>query len=76
MSASKPALTKTWRVGEHFTVTLTVPHLAAGEVACGSCEWSPQMPRELTNRERDEYQAGLMVAMKELTLLNDQRRPL
>lgn len=60
------AATRTWSVGKRYRVTLTVPALLAGGVACASCEWDPALPERLNQRERRDYRKGLEAAMADL----------
>lgn len=67
MSASAPALTKTWAVGR-YTATLTVPPLNAGLVHA-VIDWEPVIPDDLTPDELKAYRRGCVEAFTELGLL-------
>ena len=64
MSASAPALVKTWSVGR-YTVTLTVPQSAEG-LFFGHVEWFPHLPNDLTATEMEAYSRGRDAALAEL----------
>lgn len=66
MTASTPALVKTWNVGKRYRVTMTVPRLSDGTVAAAVCEWEPSMPQSLTDRELRDYERGRDAAVREL----------
>ena len=61
MSASAPALVKTWSVGR-YTVTLTVPQSDDG-VFVGNVEWFPHLPTDLTAEEMEAYSRGRDAAL-------------
>jgi hypothetical protein len=50
----------------HRTCTLTVPRPTKGKVACAVCEWSPDVPSNLTADEWSQYRAGRDQAAAEL----------
>lgn len=58
MTASAPALVKTWKVGNRYRVTMTVPRLPDGSLATAVCEWEPSMPDSLTEKELRDYERG------------------
>jgi len=66
MTASGPALVKTWRVGKRYRVTLTIPRLNGGETTAAVCEWEPSMPESLTARELRDYERGRDAAVRQL----------
>lgn len=68
MSASPPALVKTWSVGR-YEVTLTVQRPIAGGITHALVEWSPHQPDDLTVQELEQYRAGRNAAFAELGLL-------
>lgn len=74
MSATTPVLTRTWAVGEHYRVTLSIPPIRPGTFAHATCEWDPAMPDRLTAAERADYQRGLAHAIAELTEADHDRR--
>lgn len=67
MSASAPALVKTWSVGR-YTVTFTVQQLVAGGITNALVEWAPHQPTDLTAKELAQYRAGRDAAIAELGL--------
>lgn len=67
MSAEAAALSKTWAVGSHYTVSLTIQKPQPGLTACAVVEWSPSMPGRLTAEERQQYRAGRDAAITELS---------
>lgn len=66
MTASAPALIKTWNVGKRYRVTLTIPRLSDGTLAAAVCEWEPSMPQGLTTQELRDYERGRDAAVREL----------
>lgn len=66
MSASAPALTRSWQVGR-YTASLTVPPLAAG-VVHAVIEWTPHTPNDLTADELQAYRRGRDAAFRDLGL--------
>ena len=66
MSAEAVALARTWSVGR-WTVTVTLPQVAPGQMRHAVFEWSPAMPtRPLTKSEMRQYRAGRDRAIGEL----------
>lgn len=61
--SAEAALVHRFKVGR-WSVEISVPPLAAGQVRHAVVEWSPRMPgRQLTASERQQYAAGLREAM-------------
>lgn len=67
MSASAPALVRSWRVGNR-TATLTVSQPGASGQRAAVIEWLPDQPRSLSPAELDEYRRGRNAAFKALGL--------
>lgn len=65
MSAEAPAEVRTWSVGRYLC-TLTLARPRAGQVMHASVEWSPAMPKRLTDSEVREYRAGRDAAIAEI----------
>lgn len=65
MSAAQPLLSRTWSVGKRYRVTLSIPRLEPGALACATCEWSPAMPDQMTHREQRDYITGRDAALRE-----------
>ncbi len=62
--SGEAAFVHSWQVGR-WTVTLSMPRVVAGCVACASAEWSPSLPgRRFTAAEQRAYDAGLAKAMQ------------
>jgi hypothetical protein len=66
MTASAPALVKSWNVGKRYRVTLTIPCLSDGTMATAVCEWEPSIPQSLTARELRDYERGRDAAVRQL----------
>ncbi len=62
MSASAALMTRSWQAGA-YTCTLTVQRPKPGAVVACSVEWSPEMPRRLTEGELAQYRAGRNAAL-------------
>lgn len=56
----------TFRVGK-YECTVTFPQTAAGVVAVATCEWSPCVPRALTEAEIRDYRLGMKLAIDTIT---------
>jgi hypothetical protein len=67
VSAEKPALCRTWRVGR-YTATLTAPFPRRGQICHATIEWSPRQPKDLTAEEWEAYRAGRDECLRELGL--------
>lgn len=66
MSASAPAVQKTWPVGKSYTAHLAIPFPDdEGKPGSAVVEWQPFVPAELTEDEKTDYNAGLYSAMLE-----------
>lgn len=62
--SAEAAIVHSWQVGR-WTVTLSTPRLAAGQLRHAVCEWDPAVPgRPLTASEQQQYDAGLAKAMQ------------
>lgn len=57
MSAQSPALVRSWSVGDRVC-RMVVSRPAKGEVACAVCEWTPDVPTNLSAEEWRQYRAG------------------
>jgi len=67
MAAKAPAFVRSWRVGEHHTVTLVVAALRPGTAVTARTTWSPPMPLQLTAAELAEFRRGRDAALRELS---------
>jgi hypothetical protein len=65
MKPDKPAFVRSWKVGTR-TVTFTVATLRPGAVITAHSEWSPNLPRRMTEAEAQQYVAGRDRALREL----------
>ncbi|MDP9124023.1 MAG: hypothetical protein M3N82_05410 [Pseudomonadota bacterium] len=66
MSAEAAALARTWSVGR-WTVTVTLPEVAPGQMRHAVLEWSPAMPtRPLSKSQMRQYRRGRDRALGEL----------
>jgi len=65
MSATAPALVRSWQVGR-YEVTLTVQSPIPGCITHALVEWSPHQPDDLTVQELEQYRAGRNAAFAEL----------
>lgn len=64
MSASLPAVQKTWPIGKSYTAHLSIPFPAEdGTPGAAVVEWQPFVPESLTEQEEREYQGGVQLAM-------------
>ena len=52
------ALVRSFRVGKHYTVTMTMPKPEPGAARYMTCEWAPTVPTNLTKKELRQYRAG------------------
>lgn len=66
MSAEAPILSRSWKVGP-YTATLTVKRPTAGIVSSALVEWSPGVPRDLTESDLAKYREGRHRALLELS---------
>ena len=62
--AEQAALVRTWRVGRR-KVTVTMPQVRSGQVLHAAFEWTPDMPRRLSQREWKQ-QLGPRTAVRHL----------
>lgn len=67
MSATAPALTKSWRVGK-FTATLSVSQPDPSGHRAALIEWTPHLPANLTKEELTQYRTGRNAAFQALGL--------
>jgi hypothetical protein len=66
MSAEAAALVRAWSVGR-WTVTVTLPQVAPGQLRHAVFEWSPAMPtRPLSKSQMRQYRRGRNRAIGEL----------
>ena len=66
MSGAAPLLVRSWKVGDRYRVTLTIPRYVPGGYVCAPCEWHPTMPKALTPSEKRDYLLGLEEAVAAL----------
>ena len=57
----------TFKVGTRYECTITLPMTAAGMVGIATCEWSPCVPRSLTESEMQDYRLGMELAIDTIT---------
>lgn len=57
----------TFKVGTRYEVTLTLPPAKPGTVVAATCEWSPSVPRSLTETEIKDYRLGMKLAIETLS---------
>lgn len=67
MGAEAAALTRTWKVGTRYSVTLTVPKPKPGQQVAAVMEWQPDTPDRLSQAEITEYLDGRNAAIAELS---------
>ena len=67
MSASAPALVRSWRVGSR-TVTLSVSQPDAAGQRAAVIEWAPTQPLKLTRAQLKQYRRGRDAAIEALGL--------
>ena len=66
MAAEAAALARSWSVGR-WTVTVTLPQVAPGQMCHAVIEWSPAMPtRPLSKSQMRQYRRGRNLAVAEL----------
>lgn len=64
-----------FKVGK-YTCCVTLPEIRPGTVAHINVEWDPCMPkRPLTDSERKEYDAGMMLALSGNGALRHEGQP-
>lgn len=56
-----------FKVGDRYTVTLTLPPAKPGTVVAATCEWSPSVPRSLNEAEIKDYKLGMRLAIDTLS---------
>lgn len=56
-----------FRVGDKYTVTLTLPPAKPGTVVAATCEWEPCVPRSLSETEIKDYRLGMKLAIETLS---------
>ena len=59
-------LTKTFRVGERYKCTLTIPLDVTRGVHMATAEWEPCNPEQLTDQEVDHYRRELDALLVEV----------
>lgn len=63
----------TFKVGTRYECTITLPITKAGMVAVAQCEWSPHVPRSLTEGELKDYKLGLQLAVQTIAKQNGRQ---
>lgn len=58
--------TATFKVGR-YQVTITLPMTKVGMVGIATCEWSPCVPRSLSESEIKDYKLGMKLAIETLS---------
>ena len=66
MSAFAAALTRTYPIGDYFTVTLTAPARAAGDDIWAAVEWKPERPHALSDLDLAEFRDARSQFLHEL----------
>lgn len=62
--SGRACITRAWPVGK-FNVTMTIPRESRG-VACAVIEWSPHLPKRLTDDELQQYRVGRGAALADI----------
>lgn len=66
MSAEAAIVSRTVKVGDQYEVTFTLPKPRPGAVMYACAEWSPHVPKSLTETELAQYREGRSEAMRQL----------
>jgi hypothetical protein len=60
------ALSRRYRIGKRKRVTFTAPRPERGGVLRMTAEWEPDIPDQLSRRERRDYEAARLAFIAEL----------